>query len=439
MQNWALRSTRYLDRVLTVLGVGLIVIGLVTGWIVPHLSVNWFPIQALQTPVGESGIDTTTFLGADITTLAVIIAVLIGYNVAALQIAGQMLSLAFVRAILLSLGPFLLWWLLSTVIALVYLLVPPLYVGQLWQVLFWFGAVTFFMVGYLWSLPFRLSADYAAVWAIKDLRAQPVTEWIETNGYATLETGISSAITRSDTSSMRTMAVTLGTFLAGVCDRHAEDENRYQRGRYRTLKNLLSNASYNAATAPNAVAYYLGFVAGGTLLQTVALGQPIVYEGTDLFSGLIRPLKDSADKIDAMWTGMRHSLCRKGPQGEPLLIQYWRAHLRWSEQDARRVERVADGIACLHDDCWQTLRAVLSPADADARAAELISDFYSYIDRYLVPEIHQQSFQPLTLQLLETLHAHISQHWLADSHVPLATLTAAMQQYQSSMKQAMGK
>jgi len=398
--------------------------------------VNWSLIQALQTPVHNSGIDTTTFLGADITTLAVIIAVLIGYNVAALQIAGQMLSLAFVRAILLSLGPFLLWWLLSTVIALVYLLVPPLYVGQLWQVLFWFGAVTFFMVGYLWSLPWRLSADYAAVWAIKDLRAQPVTEWIETNGYATLETGISNAITRSDTSSMRTMAVTLGTFLAGVCDRRAEDENRYIRGRYRTLKNLLSNCAYNAVTAPNAVAYYLGFVTGGALLQTVALGQPIVYEGTDLFSGMIRPLKDSADKIDAMWTGMRHSLCRKGAQGEPLLIQYWRAHQRWGEQDARLTERVADGIACLHEDCWQALRAILSHSDADARATELITDFYSYLNRYLFTEIHQQPLQLLTLHLLETLHTHISQHWLADSQVPLATLTTTMQQYQAAIKQA---
>src|SRR5215472_8582954 len=76
MQNWALRSTRYLDRVLTILGVGLILLGLVTGWIVPHLTVNWSLIQALQTPVHNSGIDTTTFLGADITTLAVIIAVL---------------------------------------------------------------------------------------------------------------------------------------------------------------------------------------------------------------------------------------------------------------------------------------------------------------------------------------------------------------------------
>ncbi len=436
MENWALRSTRYLDRVLTILGIGLIVLGLVTGWIVPHLSVNWPLITALQTPVGKSGIDTTTFLGADITTLAVIIAVLIGYNVAALQIAGQMLSLAFVRAILLSLGPFLLWWLLSTVVALVYLLVPPLYVGQLWQVLFWFGAVTFIMVGYLWSLPWRLSADYAALWAIKDLRAQPVEMWAATNGYATLETGIASAMTRSDISSMRTMAVTLGGFLTGVCDRRAEDEHHYKRSRYRTLKTMLSNCAYNANTAPNAVAYYLGYVAGGIFLQCVALGQPVIYESSDLFSGLIRPLGDSADKIDAMWTGMRHSFCRKDVQGVPFLIRYWHAHRRWDDQDARLAENIAEGIARLHENCWQVFRALLPVVEADTRATELIADYYHYIGDYLVPEIHQASFQLLALRLLESLHANVAQHWLPDSHIPLATLTTAMQQHQTTIKRA---
>ncbi len=89
----------------------LLALGALTGWVLPHLN-DWFPslLDALPfardalTPVAASGIDPAPIVGADLTTLAVIIAVLIGYNVAALQIAGQTLSLALTRAILLDDG-----------------------------------------------------------------------------------------------------------------------------------------------------------------------------------------------------------------------------------------------------------------------------------------------------------------------------------------------
>ena len=98
---------------------------------------------------------------------------LIGYNVAALQIAGQTLSLALTRAILLTMGPLLLIWTGVTFVALVYLM-APLYLGQLWQTLLWFGAVVLFMIAYLWNLPWRLSGEYAARWAIRNLRGKPL-------------------------------------------------------------------------------------------------------------------------------------------------------------------------------------------------------------------------------------------------------------------------
>ena len=100
-----------------------------------------------------------------------IIAVVIGFNATTLQIAGQAHSLSLVRAILLSLTPFLLCWSLTTGMALIYFLLPSIYIAQLWQMLCWFAAVVILMVAYLWDLPWRLSGDYVASWAIRGLRS----------------------------------------------------------------------------------------------------------------------------------------------------------------------------------------------------------------------------------------------------------------------------
>src|SRR4029078_1460190 len=155
MRGWRLGGTPAIGVITTSVGVLLLVLGALVGWVFPHLN-DWFPslldmlpfAREALTPVAASGIDPAPIVGADLTTLAVIIAVLIGYNVAALQIAGQTLSLALTRAILLTMGPLLLIWTGVTFVALVYLM-APLYLGQLWQTLLWFGAVVLFMIAYI--------------------------------------------------------------------------------------------------------------------------------------------------------------------------------------------------------------------------------------------------------------------------------------------------
>ncbi len=114
MRGWRLGSASAIGAITTSVAVSFLVLGTLVGWVLPHLN-DWFPslVDTLPfardalTPVAGSGIDPAPIVGADLTTLAVIIAVLIGYNVAALQIAGQTLSLALTRAILLTMGPLL--------------------------------------------------------------------------------------------------------------------------------------------------------------------------------------------------------------------------------------------------------------------------------------------------------------------------------------------
>jgi hypothetical protein len=144
---------------LSCLGVILLVAGAAIGWLVPALDAPVFlrPIftSGLAT-ISSAHIDISGYLGADITALAVIIAVVIGFNATTLQIAGQAHSLSLVRVILVSLTPFLACWSLTTGVALLYFLAPPLYVAQLWQMLCWFAAVMVLMIAYLWDLPWRL-------------------------------------------------------------------------------------------------------------------------------------------------------------------------------------------------------------------------------------------------------------------------------------------
>jgi hypothetical protein len=438
MRQWSLRSALLIDKALALLGYLLILAGIWSGWIAPHLSASLPLSDSLQTTLTHNNIDSVAVLGADLTTLAVLVAVLIGYNVAGLQIAGQMLSLAFMRAILMSLGPFLLWWLMATGVALVYLLVPPLYYGQLWQILFWFGAVAFFMIGYLWSLPWRLSAGFATQWALKDLRGKAIDTWEVADGYITLQTGIVGAITRSDISAMRTMTIMLGTFLSQVRDRAAEKEKGYRRGRWRALKNLLSSSAYTVPSAPNSVTYYLGFLTSGILLQAVAaglVGQPSTPHDADLYSGLLRPIRELPEKIDALWAGIRHSMCRKGLQGEPYLIQYWQNHQAWGIQDERMAEGIAEGLALLYRNCWRDLRSTLSPIEADTRAFEILDDCYRYLTTYLVAEIQQKAFSDLPFRLLKALHTKIGDFWLSDAQIPFDRVTSIYLKYSDSKPQ----
>ena len=114
-----------------VTGTLLLLLGCVVGWVLPLYKTDLPVLSRGVTLLVGSGVDTNGFLGADLTALAVIIAVVIGFNATTLQIASQEHSIALVRAVLLSLGPFLLCWCATTGVALAYFLEPPIYMAQL--------------------------------------------------------------------------------------------------------------------------------------------------------------------------------------------------------------------------------------------------------------------------------------------------------------------
>jgi hypothetical protein len=345
--------------------------------------IGWGFTAALSSPVAGSGVDSTTFLGAALTTLGVIVAILIGYTVAGLQTAGQLMSLALSRAMLLSLAPFLLCWTATTGVGLIYLLAPPRYLGQLWQVLLWFAAVVFFMLGYLWMLPWRLSGEYAARWAVDDLRATPIEEWEAQDGYTVFQSSMAAATTRGDLGTARAIAQTLGAFLVTARDLQAERDNRYERGRYRALKNLVTGCAQFAGGAPTAVSYQLGYVAMGALLRAAAIGLPTDDGETDLFSGLLRSIGESPDRIDSLWTGARHALCRGDAHTAPYLLRYWRLYGAWDATEPRAAQRIAAGLMRLHGDALQRLAHAEDATRAQAEAARMLMDLYRYVGLHL--------------------------------------------------------
>lgn len=430
---------------LAYLGIALLVAGIVIGWGFPWLSESIGFLQIFRMLISAPGskVDVNAFLGANITALAVIIAVLIGYNASTLQIAGQLLSPALVRAILLSLAPFLICWSVTTFVVLAYFLVPPIFVAQLWQLLLWFGAVVLFMISYSWNLPWRLSGEHAASWSIRELRNQPISQWESADGYSILQTGVATAAARADLSTVRAMTMLIGRFLATTQDSYGEMPKRFDRERYRALKNLLSGCAQNAASAPHAVSYYLGFVAAGVLLQGVAVGSAYDSE-RDLFSGLFKALRNTSERLDPLWTGMRHGLCRKGLHGDPYLISFWLRHRSWVADDPRCLRFIAETLMRLHIRCWRELGtsfnreksamnanrnteitssshpALWNLEEVNIEAVGMLSDLYRDIARYLAQEVADISSEAdsfvlsqLPLQLLDTVHALVLERWSA--------------------------
>jgi hypothetical protein len=405
----------------------LLVGGGIIGWLAPALHSPDFA-QAIftwaRTPIGNR--DISGYLGADITALAVIIAVVIGFNATTLQIAGQAHSLSLVRAILLSLTPFLLCWSLTTGIALVYFLQPPVYVAELWQMLCWFAAVVVLMVAYLWDLPWHLSGDYVASWAIRGLKRAPIHIWESLDSYSSLQTATSSASARGDLGTVRVIASSVGYFLAGIRDTRAEAEYTYDRSRYRALKNLLSGSAQNAAEAPNAVAYRLGYIVAGVLLQCAAVGVPLDDPEHNIYSGLLREMHNRPERLNPIWSGMRHALCRGDDAASPYLLRYWLEHRRWAFDDPRRVTAIGDGIAELHSLCWRELAGAEAQDAAATEAVEMLVDLYRYIALYLskraVSErrrLKSGNLVDLPLGLLDRVHMTVMRSWpanVADSH-----------------------
>lgn len=420
MAGWSVRPARRFGAALTVIGTLLLLLGCVVGWVLPYLSLEVPLLSRGMAPLSGSGIDVGGFLGADLTALAVIIAVVIGFNATTLQIASQEHSLALVRAVLLSLGPFLLCWCGTTGVALVYYLEPPHYMAQLWQVLLWFGAVVVLMVAYLWHLPWRLSGEYAALWAIRELRRFPVGEWEALDGFSVLQSAVASAAGRGDFATARATTQVLGAFLVGRRDRRAELANTYDRSRYRALKNLLTGCAQHAADAPNAISYYLGFLVAGVILQATAVGHPINDDDHDLFTGLFRELRQAPERLDPVWTGMRHALCRQEHNREAYLMAYWREHASWSSDDSRRVARLGDAISRLFADCQHVTNMTLGP-ESLKDAADMAADFYRDVAVHLAPVArrerngrHGVRIAEMPLMLLDAVHTGIMRTWPTD-------------------------
>lgn len=439
-------SVRVTARLLTAAGLALLIIGAVLGWLVPRLPASLPRVDLASALVTGARIDTGGYLGADITALAVIIAVVIGFNATTLQIAGQTHSLALVRVILLSLTPFLLCWSVTTGVALVYFLLPPIYLAQLWQMLLWFAAVVTLMVAYLWDLPWRISGQYVGLWAIRNLRGKPIARWEALDSYAALQSAVSQASARGDLGTVRAITSVLGRFLVSVLDPRAEGQPEYDRDRYRALKNLLSGCAQNVGEAPNAVAYNLGYVQAGVLLQAVAVGHTLDDPHHDLFSGMFRATKGVPERLNPLWTGTRHALCRAGNSGKSYLLQYWLEHRRWPADDPRRVAAVAEGLAWIHAGCWRELRAALPPEDANAEAAQMLLDLYRYLALHLGRQVASERgsagpvrLPDLPLGMLDTVHAAVLRNWPeSEAEQVRVTVVNAYERYRKQLTQAFG-
>lgn len=411
--GWLRRASRGALAV----AVALLVVGAALGWLVPRVGVTGPFLDEASAPIYGSGIDSGAYLGALLTALAVLIAVVIGYSAVSLQIAGEAHSLALSRAMLGSIIPFVAGWALATVVALLYFLRPPEYAGQLWQLLCWFIASILLMLAYLWQLPWRLSGAYAAHWALRELARQSIAQWESLDGYAVLQTGLSAAIARGDLQTAKAMAYALGSFLVGRRDSAAERAPAFDRSRYRAIKNLLSGAARRIGDVPTSGAYYVGFVLAGTLLQAAAVGLPSDDDDHNLVSGVVRELRAGHARAEAVWTGMRHALCRGDGRSQPYLVSYWRSRPDWPADDRRRVDALAGWMAR----CYVEFSRVAEATQGESGApGEMLDDLYRDITERLSPLMDELKdtraavrSTELPVLLLDAMHTHLLKDWPA--------------------------
>jgi hypothetical protein len=443
MQSTRAGLVRWVGRLLNGGGALLLVAGALAGWLAPRApgALITPQLRALAQPLASAHLDPLSFMGADITALAVLVAVTIGFNVTILQIAGQAHSLNLVRGILASLGPFLLWWSATTAIALAYFLLPPVYLGQLWQLYCWFGAIVLLMIAYLWDLPWRLSGDYVARWALRQLQGTPVANWEEVEGYAVLQTALAAAGARGDLGNVRAIALRLGRFLLELRDRPAEQANAYNRPRYRALKSLLSGCAQGAAAAPNAFTYHLGYVQAGVLLQATAGGHPPDDPAHDLYTGIQRVLRGNPDLLNPLWTGTRHAFCRPTDKETPYLVRYWQEHRGWPADDRRRVTHVATTLARLYAANRDELNRVA--AEQATQPREMAESLYRDIAVYLggaIARAHPQLRVSVTA-LLDEVHTAIMRGWPANAEDTQARVYVvnAYEQYRDTLAKALSR
>ncbi len=404
-------------RLLNLAGVLLLLVGALVGWLAPRLALDLPAVAFFASPAAQPGVDVNSFLGADITALAVIIAVVIGFNATTLQIAGQAHSLGLVRSILRSLTPFLLCWSVTTGVLLVYFPEPPRYAGQLWQMLCWFAAIVVLMLGYLWNLPWRLSGEYVGWWALRSLRGRPIAQWETLDAYSVLQSAVASASARGDIGTMRSIISAVALYLAGLHDQDPKAKDGYDRRRYRALKNLLSGCAQNAAQGSNATAYHLGRLQAGILLQAVAVGHRMDDADHNLFSTLLSILRSAPDRYNTVWTGLRHGLCRGGDGRQRYLLVFWRQQPQSAQDDPLHIEGIAGALTFFHAGVRSELRLARLAGAADAESAEMALDLYRDLTIHLGKEMAQDRHAPsdavasAPLHLLDATHRQILARW----------------------------
>ncbi|HEX5440168.1 MAG TPA: hypothetical protein VFW76_04750, partial [Ktedonobacterales bacterium] len=160
------------------------------------------------------------------------------------------------------------------------------------------------------------------------------------------------------------------------------------------------------------------FVLAGVMLQATAVGHPIDDGDHDLYSGLFRELRQAPERLDALWTGMRHGFCRQERRRDPYLLVYWREHVSWTSDDPRRVARVADAIAQLFADCQLVLNMSLGEERAFRDTADMMADLYRDLAIYLGPlakrersERHGARIADMPLMLLDAVHTSVMRTW----------------------------
>src|SRR5258707_6556368 len=98
MGTWRTGQIRWIARLLTLAGSLLLLAGAAVGWLLPGLARAVPALAFGDAPLARSVIDSSAYPGADITPLAVIIAVVIGFYATTLPIPGPKHSLAPGRA-----------------------------------------------------------------------------------------------------------------------------------------------------------------------------------------------------------------------------------------------------------------------------------------------------------------------------------------------------
>lgn len=359
----------------------LLLAGAISGWVYPQVAETLGLGKPLM--IADTGINAGNFLGAMLTALSVLIAVVIGFNVTLLQLAGQAHSLRVTQGVLAGMRSFIFSWLLVSSVTLAYFLVPVPYASQIWQEVLWFLAVTALMLEYLWEFPRRLSGEYLAKEALNVLKQKPIAEWEAQNSHSVLQSMTASAIQRGDLATARSLLTLIGEFLATHRDRDAERSPGYDRRRYRALRNLLIAAAQQLDGAPNTVSYALGFAEGGYLLQCVACGQHGDDRDHTLFSSLLRGVEDNPGQMVSLLTGVRHSLLRQIDDA-PLIIRYWESRSDWAETDPRLTDEVAAALSLLFVEAERRL-AARSDEVSHAKGPALIEDLYQSFDDDLLP------------------------------------------------------